>query len=137
METQITLLPKTPGRYYVQLTLPDRTTRGIGELDTTAGVYRKRIKSGDHFFRLNGEIGFNGELLSSPRFKFSTIEVTLDSETLAISRKDAVRFGHSRSFHGWERQIFVGVKHFRKPGNAIQPEAHTEDLQPSLFEALP
>ena len=133
----IQLLPKTYGRYYVQLTLPDRATRGIGELDTKAGVYRKRIHSGTHTFNKNFEVGLNAELLHDPRFRFDTIEVKLDNDTLTITREDAVRYGHARSFQGWEKQIFVGLKHFRKPGDSIDSQTRKDNLQPELFEALP
>ncbi len=133
-QSSIQLLLKSAGRYFVQLRLPHGSLRGIGEIDCPKGVYRKNIHSKDHFFRLNGEVGFNGELLTNPKFKFDRIEVRLDNESLTIGREDALRFGHSRTFQNWERQIFVPLKYFRNPGQSPQPEARKPELQPTLFE---
>jgi hypothetical protein len=130
-QSSIRLLPKTTGRSFVQLVLPNGATRGIGELDSVHGIYRKQIHGGAHTFNKNFEIGFNAELLSDPKYHFSKIEIDLDGTILTTSREDAVRFGRTRTFQGWERQVFVGIKHFSAT-EANQPEPPC-DLQPALF----
>ena len=122
--SQIQLLPKAAGFYYVKLTLPDGSHRGIGEIDSIDGTYRKTIQSKDHFFRLNGEVGLNYELLADPRFAFQSIEIRLDGELLTIDRTDALRFGHKRTFPGFESQLFIPLKFFNSP-EIGRPEPHS------------
>ena len=133
MQNHILYKETLPG-FWVIVLQTGFTTKHIGKLHTTSGVFERRRIRAKHLHRKTNSIAFNYSLMQSDKIKI--IKLSLDNEPFYIAREYLLRVGEVYRYkkQGFELQIFVNLNYFsRTPAAALSKL----NEQPKLFEEAP